>query len=186
MARLTLDQIEQSIQLRVDGDSYTKIAAKMGVGNTAIFRQQIAQALQDRTNNMAANVLVTAALDLARLESMVPKNLELAKEGSDRNVKAVISIIKTKMDVLDWMHEIMERQEDDSGGQSTISTQDPEYLMALEQLNADVIDGSFENTDPAATVSMDNLTEQEIQLLRDQMTDLEMNLQIEGVNDEED
>jgi hypothetical protein len=185
MARLTLQQIEDAIQHRVNGKTYNEIASELGVINSDTFRRQVVDALTARTNQLAVDMAATYVLDLARLESMIPKNLELAQQGSDRHVKAVIQIMRAKAEHIGHLQELLENQDEDNDHNVTMTSDDEEFMLAVEHLNAEVIEGTSTEHQHQASIDTKDVTEKELQLLREQMDEFELSIGIEGSDEEE-
>jgi len=185
MPRLSLDQLNRGMQLRVEGKSYADIAEELGVPNSSDLSLQIMDTTQAQLAQLGANFAVSVALDLARLEEMVPENLRLAKEGSDRHVKAVIAIMRQKWEILDKLREI---EADDGDDDTTIRVQDPEYVMALENINVDIIEGRYEESSTKSTLNLNDISDDEMDRLRTQLAELDLYISNEAglTNDEEE
>lgn len=180
---LSLRQIEQAIDLRVQGKTFTEIALELGVSNGETLRRQVLNALQDRTSVLQADVMTSAALDLARLESMIPENLSLARQGSYQHVKAVIQILRQKQETLEFMREVAEEDKEEDN-QTTLTVNSPEYLLALERLNEAVLEGTYVPSSTKASVAVDDLDPKELEMLHTQLAELDLNITLDGEDDD--
>jgi hypothetical protein len=96
----------------------------------------------------------------------------------------VISILREKRDTLEWLIDIMARQDDSSEDVVTISSTDEEYALALEAINRDMPLRTEAPAESSVQVP-DDVTQRELEMLKTHINELDMAITIEGANDPE-
>lgn len=175
MAAISKQDLERALQLRVEGKSYSQVAEELNISNTETFRRQIVEYQSESNAIVAVNLETVLGLDMARLELMVPENLRLAIEGSDRHVNAMIKIIRAKMDMAKFFLELQAANESENHFEPTISTKDDEYILAAEHINEAILEGyDDEDNMPDPDLDFSRLTEDERKMLQTQLQELEL------------
>ena len=177
---LSTQQLDKALDMRVSGKSYTDIAAELGLPNSESLRYQIREYQKDASAVMTGNLELTVALDLARIEIMVPENLTQAIAGSYKHVDAMIKLMRARMDVMKFLMELQKQQEE-SGDVfvSTIDTNSEEYLIAAHNISDAFLDAlDEEEVDP--TLDLAALSDDEREQLETQLTDLDITLATYG------
>jgi hypothetical protein len=87
-----LENEEKALELRVLGYSYRKIGIAMGLSKVGAYKiVERAIAKQDKTITESSKRVM--ALDLARIDEVLPSVMERAKGGSDRAITSLIKLL---------------------------------------------------------------------------------------------
>lgn len=175
------DKLRKAVELKIAGWSYEAITEALQMKNTPALRRKIKETISNEIAVFTANVEIVFAMDLQRLESMIPGNLLLAQQGSDKHVAAMIRIIKTKQELLKDYIELMRVQEEEMGDDPTFRSDSDEYMVAARELNkargAEVIDIAEEAEEEGEEVVV---PEDMLSVLREQLEDLELAMQVKA------
>lgn len=175
MGRLTVEQLDQALALKVDGKTYADIAEIFGVTNDHNLRQQIKDYMAQGITSFALDLQTVVALDMARAERLLaPMMADAVETRSTRHVDASVKLMRLKLEQMRFLQELQTASNADED-EGTFKTDDELYEEAFDMANRAILEGEYEISDDE--VEMD-LNDEELKLLETQLVDLDANIQV--------